>query len=498
MTDRDFERLLQEGISDLPPSDELVDAVNPWRKAMNRILWGMGLVTITLNFLAMDIILPTIGTLLMLLGYRTLRKENGWFRCGFVLVIVRALWLLVHIFFGATVYSSDFDASNFAITGSYLQLVIGFVHLICLRGGIRSVQKKAGLDPHAGSATALIVWYAIITVLALMNFEGFTVYILLIAYICILRGLFKLSKELDDAGYVVTAAPPTIRDHLVMIAYGGAVALLLTVGYTCFSQYPMEWTLRTDKPDAQIHQELLDLGFPEYVLNDLTEEEILICRDAKKVYVDTEELPASDGFEVYEERWDGTYIYTDYKARELLITAVAVEPENSENDWLIIHHFLWTEDPGYRGTEAIQIWPTYMKNEGWAKAGYLSGRILYDKDGSTHTAPYRRLEELCYSYNSFFGPTESTDIIATFSLPRKGENCRGYVCYSVKEVEEGWLLNSWCNYFYQQTFLQFPVRTAEEAVLSHNFGYSKAIKANQTAIQMSQDERNNYHVIGGE
>lgn len=496
MTDRDFELLLQEGISDLPPSDELVDAVNPWRNAMNRILWGMGLVTVTLNFLSLDTILPTIGMLLMLLGYRTLRRENGWFRCGYVLVIIRTLWLLVHIFFDSTIYSGDFEATNFAITGSYLQLVIGFLHLICLRSGIRSVQKKAGMEPHAGSATALLVWYTIITVLALINFEGYSVYVLLIAYICILRGLFKLSKELDDAGYAITAAPAALRDQTVLIAYTAVIALLLIIGYTCFSQYPMDWTVR--KESNETHQELLDLGFPEYVLNDLTEEDILACQGAKKVYVDTEELPASDGYEVYEERSDGYYIYTDYKAKELLVTAVAVEPENPEDDWLIIHHFLWREDPGYRGTEAIQIWPTYMKNEGWISAGYLSGRVLYDEDGNTYTAPYQRLDEISYSYTWFFGQTDSTDIIATFSLPRRGENCRGYICYGVKSVEEGWLLNSWCNYFYQQTFLQFPVHTAEEAVLSHNFGYSEAIKANQTAIQMSQDERNNYHLIGGE
>lgn len=491
MTDRDFELLLQEGISDLPPSDELVDAVNPWRTAMNRILWGMGLVTITLNFLALDAILPAIGMVLMLLGYRTLRKENRWFGLGYVLVILRTIWLLVHIFWDATIYSGEFNASNVAITGRYFQIVIGFLHLICLRGGIRAVQKKAGMDPHAGSATALIIWYVIITCLALMNFEGYAVYILLIAYICILRNLWKLSKELDDAGYAVNAAPSALRDQTIMIAYAAVIALLLTIGYTYFARYPMKWSIRVETTET--HQELLDLGFPEYVLNDLTAEELLRCENAVKVYVDTEELPASDGYEVYEETGQfSAKIYTEYKAKELLVTAVAVEPENPEDDWLIIHHFLWREDPGYRGTEAVQIWPAYMKNDGWVSANYLSGRVLYDEDGATCTAPYRRLEEISYSYTWFFGTNDSTDIVATFSFPRKGENCRGYVCYGAKEVEKGWLLNSWCNYFYQQTFLQFPVGTAEEAVLSHNFGHNEAIKANQTAIQMSQEERDNY------
>ena len=490
MTDRDFELLLQHDISDIPPSDELTSAVNPWKKAMNRILWGMALVTITLNFLALDSILPAIGMVLMLLGYRTLRRENRWFGLGYVLAILRTLFLLVHLFFGATNYATDYATTAFAVTGKYIQLAIGFTHLLCLRNGIRAVQKKAGLDPHAGSATALLVWYTAITLLALVSFSGLTVYVLLSAYIFILRGLWKLSCELDDAGYAVSAAPTALRDHAVVTAYAAVIALLLTVGYTCFSQYPTEWAIRADA--SQPPQELLDLGFPEYVLRDLTDEELARCAGAAKVYVDTEEVPASDGYEVYEERSDGTYIYTDYKAKELLITAVAVEPEDPEEDWLIIHHFLWKTDPGYRGTEAIQIWPTYLNNGGWISTNSLSGRILYDEGGITHTAPYQRLEEMIYSYTSFFGTNDSTDIIATFSLPKQGENCRGYVCYGVKEVEEGWLLSSWCNYYYQQTFLQYPVGTAEDALLSHNFNSNKAIKVNQTAIQMSQEDRDNY------
>lgn len=498
MTERDFELLLQDDISSLPPSDQLVDAVNPWRKAMNRILWGLALVTVTVNFLNLDVIFPAAGLVLMLLGYRTLRHENGWFRAGYVLSIIRTGWFLVHIFFGATIYSGEFSTSNAAVTGSYAIVVLGFVHLLCLRGGIRAVQKKAGLEPHAGSATAMLVWYVVISALAVINFSGLSVWVLLIAYICILRGLWMLPKELDDAGYAINAAPSGIRDSAVVIAYSAIIGLLLTCGYLFFGQYPMEWTVREEGNSPEIRQELLDLGFPEYVLNDLTEDEILACQDAAKIYVDVEDLPASDGYEVYEERGDGYYIYTDYKARELRVTAVAVEPADPEADWIILHHFLWTSDPGYRGTEAMQIWPTYQKNEGWAKSGGCSGRVLYDEGDTTYTAPYRRLEEVSYSYTGFFGQNDSTDIIATFSLPSDGENCRGYVCYGVEMVEEGWLLNSWCNYFYQQTFLQYPVGTAEETLLSRNFGFNDAIKANQTAIQLSYTERSSYYVINGE
>lgn len=500
MTDRDFELLLQESISDLPPSDTLVEDITPWRKAMNRILWGLGLMTVTLNFWNLDTILPAMGMVLMLLGFRALRHENGWFRAGFILAVIRSLWLLASIFLNATIYSSEIGNSNAAGLCTYAMLTVGFFHLICLRGGIRAVQKKAGLEPHSGSANALLVFYLVLVALAILNFEGFAVWLLLIAYICILRGLFKLSRELDDAGYVITPDPPRVADRAVMILYTAVIALLLAVGYLFFGQYEMDWTAAQPQSDcvAEVRAELLELGFPENILNDLTEEEIFACQGAKAVYVDTEDLPASDGYEVYEQTGRTTHIYTEYKARELRITAVAVEPEDPASDWVVIHHFLWTSDPGYRGTEAMQIWPTYRGMEGWVSANRFSGRVLYDEGETTFAAPYQRLEEVFYTYYGFFGQTDCQDIVATFSLPKDGENCRGYVCYGVKSVEEGWLLNSWCNYFYQQTFLQYPVGTAEEALLSGNFGYNDAIKAVQTAIQLSQDERDNYHVIGGE
>ena len=74
-----FDELLQEDAAALPPPSD--GAVNPWQMAMGQILWGMGLTTITLNILYLDYILPALGAVLLVLGFRTLRRENkplGW------------------------------------------------------------------------------------------------------------------------------------------------------------------------------------------------------------------------------------------------------------------------------------------------------------------------------------------------------------------------------------------------------------------------------------
>ena len=100
-----FETMLEECVSELPP-EEIVDAVNPWKQAMNRILWGMAFTTITFQFWNLDYILPMIGMFLMLFGFRTLREENKWFKTCWQLMLVRITYFVFMCIFNATIYRS--------------------------------------------------------------------------------------------------------------------------------------------------------------------------------------------------------------------------------------------------------------------------------------------------------------------------------------------------------------------------------------------------------
>ena len=84
-----FEALLAQSVAELPP-EEIVADVTPWRRAMDRILFGMALCAVTLNFWCLNYILPAIGTVLLLLGFRTLRRENRWLGGCFAVTVIRA------------------------------------------------------------------------------------------------------------------------------------------------------------------------------------------------------------------------------------------------------------------------------------------------------------------------------------------------------------------------------------------------------------------------
>lgn len=167
------------------------------------------------------------------------------------------------------------------------------------------------------------------------------------------------------------------------------------------------------------------------------------------------------------------------------MTDVAVELPGEREHWLIFHHFRWTVPTKFRGTESLQIWPTYADSEGWRAAGELAGRALYDADGDTYAAPYASLAAEGYLSNSvIWGPQHVDAIFAEFSLPNGGENQRGYVAYGVEaQGESRYIINSWVNYTHQQSRLQYPVMTAAEKRRAGGWNEDASFYTVQNALQ---------------
>lgn len=494
LNDEEFDRMLEE-IPMPAPSEEMVHQVNPWRKAMNRVLWGLGLVTITLNFFQLQYILPAIGLILMVLGYRALRRENRWFMTAYILTILRTVWFLFNFFMDTTIFGSEISASTPVVVGLYGMLVLNFVEILCLRNGMGAVQRKAGLEPKTGSATAMLCWYAIMVLLGLVNFSGVSVLLLLAAYFFILRGLHKSSKLLDEAGYIVQPAPLGFSDRAVKIAYTAVIVVLFVIGYSFFGKYPMNWqvseSIHTEQAE-QIRRELLELGFPERVLDDLTVEEILACEGATTVLVDGRDydMDQGRGIGTQEEINNGlvALITADQGEAHLRTTYVGVKFGDERERWKIIQHFEWLSGDGFCGTEAIQLWPG-DHSHGWGLGSDITGRVLYDQEGQTWESPYHFLGRASYANDpwlaSMFGESTATDVFAAFSMPNEGSRHRGYVTFELLEMQDGYLVDCWLNYSHQKGRFQFPVRTAMEDITA-GFGSREHVFTEiQTALQFS-------------
>lgn len=503
MNESELEELLRDSVSELPPED-VVTEVTPWRRAMNRVLVGLALNTVTLNFWCLNYILPVIGMILCLLGFRTLRHENRWLRNCFIITVIRCAYFFPFLILNTMPIQSTVYASPVMQAATVINLGLQFALFFSLWRGLRAVQEKAGLPPGAGGAAALMVWFAALCLLGLIHYSGWLIFgVMIAAYIFILRNLWKLSKELDEAGYAVQTAPVKVTDRVVVITVYAILFIGCACGYLFGGSYPMDWNeIDTAEHSSvgEIKEHLLELGFPEYVLNDLTAEDIAACEGALQIVVDVYDHPVNDGRTVTTRKPapqgttnPGLYVTTTivYDVKELRITGVGVQIPGEREQWIIIQHFLWTTNPGFYGTESIQLWPAYRNTkQGWGSAGDVTGRVLCDKDGTTYTAPYYSLGDHTFTSNSiFWGEQTSTDIFATFSMPRSGENHRGYVAYPIIEMQDGYITDCWINYTHQRTWMQYPAVTAMEMRMRNGWSDAGAFKTVQDALQFySTDE----------
>lgn len=488
-----FEALLAQSVAELPP-EEIVADVTPWRRAMERVLFGLALCMVTLNFWCLNYILPAIGTVLLLLGFRALRRENPWLGGCFAVTVIRAVYFFATLVLNTTILQSAVftPAVTTALTAVNAALLLALY--FCFWRGLLAVQKKAGLPAQTGGALALIVWYALICVLAAVHYTGWIVPIaMLVGYGCILRSLCRLSGALDEAGYAIAPGPVRVTDRCLVLVIAAVLGIGCTLGYLFGSSYRMDWQPVDTSEQAQtaaIRQQLLDLSFPEAVLNDLTPEDIAACDGALRVVAVTEDHPFNDGRTVSYKESDGeggvvSVLDTVYDVRELRLTSVGVQLPGAQETWRVYHHFLWTTDPGFCGTEVLQIWPADENmQDGWRFAGDVTGRVLYDRDEQTFTASYHTLGRQTYTADSvFFGQRTNSDLFAAFSMPRHAESARGYVAYSAAAVQSDCLLNSWINYTHQQSWLQYPAVTAQTHRMTCTQSSGGAFRTVQDALQ---------------
>lgn len=487
MNEHNFDEILKNTAPELPP-DEVVQKVTPWSKSMNRVFIGMVLSTITLSFLALNFFIPAAGIIILLLGFRTLKSENKWFKGCLILTVLRACCYFPLIVLNATIYQKSVYNSPFGTAIYIVNSILQILLVLCFYGAIKTIQKKAGIPANTKSAVALLVWYTVVILLAFLEYNGLVIgAIAIVCYILIIQSLYKISKETEKSGYAVKASRVYISDK--SLANALIIILIISIVFAnfFFSSYNMEWKAEETAQSGEIikiKNELLSLGYPKDVLEDLSDDDILVCKGAIQVVIREDDKPVNNGGEVREIRENTTTIKTVYDVNELHLTHVAVEILGEKPEWRIFHHFLWTVNTDFYGTESLQLWTAYNNSEGWEPIGELSGCVLYDENGIVFTAPFNSLAVESYtSDNILFGKQNMTDVFADFSMPKKGERQRGYVSYGIKEIQEGYMVNSWVNYTHQRGRLQYPVLTASEKQKLSGFNGFYPFITVQSALQ---------------
>ena len=494
-----FDALLTEGADALPPPAD----VSPWRSAMYCIVWGIALKTLTLQILYLHYILPTLGCILLVLGFRTLRQENRALRWAYGLSLAAAVMRGVC----AVLQALPVDVGlTFGYADSGLMLGI----LIALWRGMTGVARAAGAEkPSAPAAGTLAAFYAVLLVLAHIGLEGWLLVLpVLVVYLVILRNLVRLFRSLENTGYAIHAAPVRLPAAAVLWGYLGLTLAAVVLAMLLGQRYPMDWQARQDAPqDAAIRAELLELGFPQEVLDDLTAEEVAGLAGASEVLTQTdtqydsgkyrvvttdvwdEDTPNTWQYRSAEKQADGTYRYTYrvYDVEEVCtMTHVAVVLPQGGYQRVVFLHRIAAQPRGMALTEGVEIWPMWRDDENWARGNIIGGRVLCGRRGQTYTADFAALDSGSYTSQSFFGNSQRSCITAEWSRLRGAEDLRAYVLYDAETLTPEWeYLESWCNYARPDDAV-YPFRSA--LARWHSWGLTGGDTLIQSALQEWADD----------
>jgi len=442
LSDKEIETLFDGNLEGSPP-DDVVRNVNPLKNAVSMFLWGLTLTTITLNVWVFDHILQLIGTIAFILSFRILRHENRSFSVGFITSIAYSVVKVIVLTINATVLRVEILASPVGTVLTVISLVLKAGMLVSIFVGFCMLRKKAGSNIPLGSIIAMIVWYIMLYMFAYLEVEWYLVLGLVAAFFIIVARINKMAGIFVKEGYTVKRKPVRLNDFLVTVMVFAFVIVGVASGYVFSHSYPMEWqeAIVSHHADVvRIKEELLGLGFPDYVLNDLTDEEILSCDGAVSVVYDAK--PALDN--------------------QLLLTEVAVALQRELRNVKLFHHFIWKESPEFFGTECIKLYPAYAGSmHHWRCSDEASGRVLCNNGGKVYAADfYSFANDVHVSNGSFQGFLQQYSLYANFSFNKDGENHRAYVCYTMEEIKYGALVSSNVDYVHQKRLSPYPVSSA--------------------------------------
>lgn len=453
MNEREYDLLLAETAGELPPPPE--EQAEPWSRAMKYILWGLALVTFRLELPYLQFILPCIGSVLVFLGFRSLRRSARGFTTAYaasaILLVMDALGTAANAvrpeYFGALGYFTF--AAN---------IVLNFTLLFGLRSGIRTAfsatsgERRQDISFWAAAAYTGVVLIALLeTLVPARDNEDALLRVLVAAalYIALLALLQRQGRALAGRGYRIAPAPVRLSARAVFALYALALAVLLVPALLLGPRLksaeaePFE-TAET----AQARAELVELGMPEWLAGSLTEQELALCEGASEV----------QGVVVEEKALETP----DAERLELGVWAVYLADGRTR----FYAAFRWLEPPRFNLQEALRAEP-----DGNEAVSDFAACLLYTKDGEELAAPLKvslggglKAEELgefglFWNEHSLeqLGHTQYEPYVE-FSMPFGAEDVHGWLAYTYDagaELEGSGTVFGTVVYYHQST-PQYP------------------------------------------
>ena len=420
-----LDEMIEQGLGEIVPGEGVVEEVNPWREPIGRIAAGMALTGITLNFLYLQYLLPTLGAALQYLGFRTLRRSGPAFRIAWGLSLVELVWHAVWLMLSASPWRLEgMTAYTLGLAGMAVQIA----RLLLLRAGLRDVCRRAEVEPKGDPLRAAVIWQVLIAVLAFSPLaqSWLAAIPMIIAFVLIIQSLERVGGSLGGAGYCFVDAPVRVSSGVMKWGYllGCFALVLLTsavVNHPRLDAQPVP-----AQGEAETRQALTALGLPEEVLADLSDEHVRALEGALRVDVQQEMMSFYSSTTTETQK-------ADADANRLCSYIIYIELPDSR--MAVLNYFDWQQGGAYWGDAVMLGWQDTYEY----LTGQIGGALLYEKNGQAYTAPIPRLNNGVVTTTDWFSGIQSYPrITGTVSYPFGAQNQRGYVLYILQLHDLGY------------------------------------------------------------
>lgn len=444
-------------------SEKIINKTNLWKKPMTDIAWGFALTSITLNFLWLQYILPTIGTVLIFVGARSLRKESKYFTWAYFLSAAYIAVYTVYLILSSTPLIVEIQneiAFSLLPTGFKLALFLSF------SSAIKNVFIKTNASNTQNPfilAAVCILSSALLAVSPLSN-SWLAFIILIFFYIRVVRSMYRLGDDLGSIRYSFASTREKLSNTVVVRGYLIVCFILVIFCGTAASHSVPNFTEIKSATASDTRNKLLEFGVPEEILSDISDENISMLQNVINVDVDTDLLMFDGVRETVEV--EANMYEENMKPKNHTMEATTVYAELPENEVYVLVYFKWQKPKAF-WNDGFTIW-------GEEGIELLDGKLFFQNDNINYEAPIPRLKnDFITTQSMLFGARELKQITGGVCYPFGSESQRGYVIYRLSLSEENGIVANCINYLHSSSPISLPYTYAEQKILSGQREYKQ-------------------------
>lgn len=211
----------------------------------------------------------------------------------------------------------------------------------------------------------------------------------------------------------------------------------------------------------------MNMGFPEAILKDISDDEVDMLKDAIHIDVSSRLLMFDSKEETIKDEFGVNNTIKKPGKNNLKSTIIYVELK--DNRMYAIEYFQWLGGGAY--------WHDGFTISASERLEFINGRLLYEKNGTNYSAAIPRLKNKMILESDWFGvERESEKIAGAVNYPFGSERQRGYVFYQLDIRKGAWAGCNIFNYIHYSN----PFRSSYEETERKNLMFSNKLRQHST------------------